>query len=314
VSITVNETRVPTGRGPIWSGAKGATPRRYQFAHTFTNFLGTGQDIELNFSLLVGLTQSSAGKDSAERDEDWGIDVFGNGRLIERFRKTEFGFGTKKLSTRGAAMNYLRAELSIQGHSFAIPWDTHKREYLKDHPVSEFLRQRLRPILVAYASVANAFGSEKDIRNEYLEGLTFKGTPKVVKVSDPPTAEQLPKWEYAGETEEDDESDDDDDDDDQDDDDDDDQDDDEATVVESDDDEVGLGVMMARADREHLYERFEVSDEDQLSTVLGDTLSHGVAFSLTAAQFKAAKKLLKCSDANELSHKVKEQLVSKLGK
>lgn len=324
--ITVNKTRVKAGRAPLWSGAKGAAPCKFIFAHTFENFLETGHNVQLGFEFICGLTQRSAGKDSTERDEDWGIDVFGNGRLIQRFRKSEFGFGTEKgLGKRSSAMNYLRGELFIDGHSFAIPWDTHKREYLKDHVVSEFLRQRLLPVLVAYKKIANRFGNKwaKDVRSDYLAEIAFEGEFRKVQLSDPPAKDELPKFAYSAQVEaakvqgkkhkidpeEDEEGegdakgrDEDHDDEDV------------AEIVESEDEEISVEFTLTRAERDGLMNRFGVDDEDELATALEDCVEHGIAFGLTNKEFKAAKKALQCVDAHELSQKVKTSFVAKLGK
>ncbi len=336
ISITINGTKVKPGRSPIWSGAKGASPRIYCFTKTFNNFLESGQDVELTFRFLCGLTKKSAGtkKDvgqaTPERDEDWGIDVFGNGRLIQRFRKREFGFGVgEKGLGRSPGQNYFRGELFIDGHSFAIPWDTHKREYLNDHDVSAFLRQRLRPILVAYTRLAGRFGNKwaTEVRNEYLEGLTFSGDPLEIDLSDPPSKDELPKFAYAAEVKatkekkqgkkKDDEEEEDDDEDEEEEakgkeDEEEEEDDDEDE--EEDDGEVTFELTVTRAVRDALLTRFEASDEEELGVALGECLDHGVAFTLTSKEFKAAKRALKCDDANQLSDRVKASFVAKLGK
>ena len=100
----------------------------------------SGADITLKFEFRCGLTRKLPGSGS-DIQPDWGVDVYGNGRSIERFLKEEFGFGTKGLAATVQGHKFFRGELFINGHSFAIPWDTHKREYMHDHPVSTLAAQ-----------------------------------------------------------------------------------------------------------------------------------------------------------------------------
>src|SRR5258708_33333956 len=128
----MNGVTVEPALGITWSNSKDAGPRIYKFSHTFENFLETGSDITLAFEFSCGLTGKLPGKGD-DIQPDWGIDVYGNSRVIERFLKEEFGFGTSGLATNIQGHKFFRGELFINGHSFAIPWDTHKRENMHDH-------------------------------------------------------------------------------------------------------------------------------------------------------------------------------------
>jgi hypothetical protein len=301
VNVFVNRTLVVPARQPNWSAPKGAEPRIYDFAHVFENFLDTGEDIELRFRFKCGLTQKLPGGGSGT-DPDWGVDVYGNGRLIDTFLKDEFGFGTQNMSKNAQGSKHFRGELFIDGHSFAIPWDTHKREYLKDHTVSRWLRERVRPLVKAYVTIGGRFASETALRSTVLARSKPSGSVKIFKLEEdeaaPPSA--LPTWSYGARTggktgtkkkskstRSNDEN-------------------------EVDSQESDLVIPFERAELDSLMQRFGSDDEAGLAGDLFDCLLTGVAFPLEPDEFAAALKLLKCTDAAELSGEVKAQLVKKL--
>ena len=86
----------------------------------FEDFLSTGVDIELHFLFQCGLTRGLPGG-KEDREPDFGVDVYGNGRLIEPFLKKPFGFGTRGMAQTDQASKFIRGQLFISGHSFAIP-------------------------------------------------------------------------------------------------------------------------------------------------------------------------------------------------
>lgn len=300
VHMIINETAVRPASQPSWSGPSGAEPRIYTFSHVFENFLNTGNDIKLSFRLKCGLSRRLPGG-SNEADADWGVDVYGNGRLIDRFLKKEFGFGTTGMSTGTAGNKYFRAELIIDGNSFAIPWDTHKREYLGDHIVSQWLRTRVRPLAKAYAAVANNFSSAKatELRNKYLAATKPSTRIKSYDIDnyDPPPASVLPKWTYGplpgGKR---------------------------KPRAKSPTDgngsnnetDVNINVTLEKSDFDSLLQRFDVEDEEELADTIADCLINGVVFSLSGDELRAALSTFDCASAAELSGEVKQQLVKKL--
>jgi hypothetical protein len=100
------------------------------------------------------------------------------------------------------AAKHVRGQLFISGHSFAIPWDTHKREYLADHPVALWLYDKLRPILLKYRTIASGFTSNTELRNTVLLPSAPKKDekPKVVELPDGPDVPEdvLPKYDFPG--------------------------------------------------------------------------------------------------------------------
>lgn len=198
VNITINGVAVESGLEVNWSGAKGVQPRIYRLTHTFKNFLSTGRDITLTFDFQCGLTRKLPGQ-SEGAEPDWGVDVYGNGRLIEKYLKDEFAFGTKFMSKQTAGTKFFRGELMISGHSFAIPWDTHKREYLKDHPVSKWLREELKKVIKPYLTVARNFADRTDLRTTELQEKEFRGKPRAIAISPgkEPPKRNLAKWTFG---------------------------------------------------------------------------------------------------------------------
>ncbi|MBW3599489.1 MAG: ATP-binding protein, partial [Planctomycetes bacterium] len=166
VHIEINGVEAVASEEIRWSSPKGAEPRVYEFSHVFEDFLSTGENIELHFLFQCGLTRGLPGEKEG-REPDFGVDVYGNGRIIEAFLKKPFGFGTRGFAADQAA-KHVRAQLYIGGHSFAIPWDTHKREYLIDHPVALWLYDKLRPILLKYRTIASGFSGNTELRNKVL--------------------------------------------------------------------------------------------------------------------------------------------------
>jgi len=55
----------------------------------------------------------------------------------------EFALGGPEWPKTNRHLDIFEGELFIEGHSFAIHGITHKREYLRDHPVSRWLRDQL---------------------------------------------------------------------------------------------------------------------------------------------------------------------------
>jgi hypothetical protein len=203
VYITINGVEATAPPDINWSNPKGAEPRIYEFSHIFKDFLSTGRDIKLNFLFYCGLTRRIPGK-SEDAEPDFGIDVYGNGRLIQQFLKDPFGWGTVGMSKSDQASKFIRGQLFINGHSFAIPWDTHKREYLSDHPVAQWLYSQLRPIIKQYKTIAGGFSSDTALRNTVLARLKpaaeMRPTVVALPVDEEVPDEILPKWEYKSST------------------------------------------------------------------------------------------------------------------
>ena len=87
VHIKINGVEAVASEDVRWSSPKGAEPRVYEFSHVFEDFLSTGQDIELHFLFQCGLTRGLPGG-KEDREPDFGVDVYGNGRLIEPFLRS----------------------------------------------------------------------------------------------------------------------------------------------------------------------------------------------------------------------------------
>jgi hypothetical protein len=295
-----------------WSSPKGAEPRIYKFSHTFPNFLGTSYDIELDFLFHCGLTRRIPGK-SEYAEPDWGVDVYGNGRLIDRFLKDPFGFGTTGMSKGNQAAKLFRGQLFINGHSFVIPWDTHKREYLSDHPVSRWLRLRLRPLIKNYVTIGGEFTSDTELRKKVLElEVSAHEEPSAVFALPPdkdPPKDILPRWEYRSEKkmaekseqtlppleelpfEE--ES--------------------NAQLAEANGDEKVISLLVSTIEYDELWQRFTANSEEELETAIRDCLLSGVAFTLEPEQLARALEIFKCNgNIGELSDIIRTQMLRKI--
>jgi hypothetical protein len=314
VRIEINGVEVQPGPGINWSAPKGSEPRVYTFAHDFLNFLNTGNDIKLALRFKCGITRKLPGT-SQDTEEDWGIDVYGNGRLVQRFLKDEFGFGTTPgLAKQKQASRYFRGELFIDGHSFAIPWDTHKREYLRDHPVSRWLRDQLVPVIKSYVGIAARFTVDTGLRTSVLLTSVPKpsGTPKTFNLDTESASSKktltkiLPQWTFGPPRKtsekpkkeksaipDEEES--------------------KATLAVIEDEERALTVSFTAADYDELQERFAVTSEEEVSTAIRDCLTSGVAFTLNPKQLSKALKVFHCDGSlGELSETIKGQLLKKL--
>jgi len=313
VSISINGIGVEPWPAINWSGADGVEPRRYELRHTFRNFLNTGNDIGLKFIFQCGLTRFTPGRGEF-KEPDWGIDVYGNGRLIEGYLKDEFGFGTSHMSRNTIAARFLRGELFIEGHSFAIPWDTHKREYLTDHEVSKWLRGKLRPIIKQYVTEGGFFSDDTELRRSQLEAVPATAALQTIEIKDeePITRDKLPSLKVkpkkvqkgptttlppSAEPEDEDE------------------DDSRATIAEVELEERIVTIVFSPAEYEELLGRFDVSSEDELAGEIQDCLMSGVAFVLTSDELQEALTKVKCDGTlGGLSEAIKNQLLKKLGR
>ena len=314
VHITINGVEA-TAPGDInWSNPEDAEPRVYTLSHVFKDFLSTGKDIELNFLFYCGLTRRIPGK-AEDAEPDFGIDVYGNGRLIQQFLKNPFGWGTRDMSKADQASKLIRGQLFINGHSFAIPWDTHKREYFHDHPVAQWLRSQLRPIIKGYKTIAGRFTGNTELRNTILAKTKPDAATKplvfALPVGGDVPSEFLPKWPYKGSTsnkgeeakegniavaelEEEESS---------------------ARLVEATNGEKVLTIILSAADYDDLMQRFGVNSPEELETVIRECLTGGVVFTLTSEELATALGVFKCNgDVGELSEVIRSQLLKKLQK
>jgi hypothetical protein len=313
VYITINGVEAATPPDINWSNPKGAEPRVYEFSHIFKDFLSTGKDIELNFLFYCGLTRRIPGK-SEDAEPDFGIDVYGNGRLIEQFLKDPFGWGTTGMSKSDQASRFIRGQLFINGHSFAIPWDTHKREYLSDHPVAQWLYNQLRPIIKQYKTIAGGFSGDTELRNTVLArtkpAAEMKPTMVMLPVDEDVPDEILPKWEYKSNTSK--------------------KEDEKkesvttaelegensrAHLVEPTNGERVLTITLTAADYDDLMQRFGANSPEELETEVRECLTGGIAFTLTSEQLATALSVFKCDgDVGELSEVIRSQLLKKIQK
>ena len=312
VYITINGVEATAPADINWSNPQGAEPRVYEFSHVFKDFLSTGKDIKLNFLFYCGLTRQLPGN-SEDAEPDFGIDVYGNGRLIQPFLKDPFGWGTPGMSKSDQASRFIRGQLFINGHSFAIPWDTHKREYLDDHPVAQWLYSQLRPIIKEYKTIAGGFSSNTELRNTVLAKTKPDAEANPIMFALPVSGdipnEILPKWQYKSSTSKKGE----------------DAKEENIAVAESEEEESSvrlaeatngervLTIILSAADYEDLMQRFGVSSPEELETVIRECLTRGVAFTLTSEQTAIALSVFKCNgDVGELSEVIRSQLLKKI--
>ncbi|BDU70859.1 ATP-binding protein [Mesoterricola silvestris] len=313
VQISVNKSPVVAVPQIVYSGADGVEPRTYIFQNTFKNLVNSGQDVELKFELTVGLLTHQPGE-GTNREKDFGIDVYANGRLIQKYLKDEFGFGTTGLGKNTVGSRFVRGELHISGHSLGIPWDTHKREYFKDHEVSIWLRTVIRPFLVQYGQVSGTFATETEHRNTELV-KAFTGIPATVPVSpyspiipeehrpafkfdrravkskkpsaaDPSTTATSPTNESEDTSGE-------------------------GTTSEMEPPaDRQITISLAPADFENLCATLGAQDEDSLGVIVYDCLTAGIVFPLNANEFSNCLRIFKVSDSTKLSEAVKNYLVA----
>ena len=308
IVITVNGVEVEPAVDVDWSNPRDAGPRVYTFSYTFKNFLQSGNDIKLDFSFKCGLTRKLPSKKEGLQP-DWGVDVYGNGRLVEKFLKTEFGFGTPGLATGTKGHDLFRGELIITGHSFAIPWDTHKREYMHDHPVSLWLRQTLRPIVKSYADIGRKFANDTVLRQSELEAKppeSAASAPEVKLNVSQPKDSSLPKWSFGSQSKKT-----------------------SATngdarkrepseskaklAVTEEDDERVVTLTFTPVEFDELLERFAVNCEEEMASAIRDCLLSGIAFSVPAPTLKKALKVFKCEgDMGKLSDTISDQFLKKI--
>jgi hypothetical protein len=315
VHIVINGVEATPPADINWSNPQGAEPRVYGFSNVFKDFLSTGKDIELNFLFYCGLTRQLPGRLSEDAEPDFGIDVYGNGRLIQQFLKDPFGWGTSGMSKSDQASRFIRGQLFINGHSFAIPWDTHKREYLDDHPVAQWLYSKLRPIIKEYKTIAGGFSSNTELRNTVLAKTKPSTETKPIVFPLPVGGdipnELLPKWQYKSSTSKKGE----------------DGNEENIAVAELEEEASGarlaeatngervLTITLSAADYDDLMQRFGVNSPEELETVIRECLTGGVAFTLTSEQLATALTIFKCDgDVGELSEVIRSQLLTKLQK
>jgi hypothetical protein len=320
VMIKVSGADVVAPPDIVWASPEGAEPLTYEFSNTFPNYAGGSEPIPMRFILRCGILTKQPGISSG-KERDFGIDVYGNGRLIERYLQDPFGFGTSGLSKRTPATTFVRGKLFVLGHSAAIPWDTHKREYLADHPVSEWLREQVRPVVKAYASAASKFTDEgttearKELAATPFDPDTAKPTVKL-PVGVGPTNDVLPKLSQpvksdkargkektkprgpasggttAGNGEGEGSS---------------------AELAEGVAEYETVTLDLATAEFTELCSRFQVDTTEGLQEAIRECLLNGVAFSLDAGQMARALKKFRCDEGvAELSEKIRELLLQKL--
>lgn len=315
VKITINGSAVEAPPEILWANPEGAEPATYDMSYQF-NTIGMGGPVPLRFILRCGILMKQPGRVPG-KESDFGIDVYGNGRLIDRHLQEPFGFGTSGLSKRVPATTFVRGKLFIIGHSTAIPWDTHKREYLADHPVSEWLRDQVRPVIKAFASAASKFTETgtTEARNELAETRFNPETAKPTVIVSPgqgPTSAVLPKLSkpvktnngrpkktrekpqlVAHEPEDVPET--------------------VAEVAEAVPEGEAVILEFTPAEYTGLCIRFQVESTEGLQDAVHDCLVSGVAFPLEEDQLLRALKKFRCEDGvAELCEKIREQLLRKL--
>lgn len=203
VEIFVNSSKVSAPQEISFSGAPGVEPQTFKFRHKFMNVAETGKAVDLTFCLTVGLARGLPSTDpNKPTDEEFGVDVYANGRLIQKFLKTEIGMGGKHFSLSSSSTKLVRGVLHIWGHSLAIPWDTHKREYLADHPTAQWVKARARQYLKAYGVAANPF-TRADIGTSYRSKYLSVPFEKDIEIKNVDPAQPLlntlvPKFQPPG--------------------------------------------------------------------------------------------------------------------
>ena len=319
IEIKICGSKVVAGQDVVWASPAGGEPRTYEFNHRFANMMGGSEPIQLRFILRCGILTNQAAGDT---ESGFGIDAYGNGRLIERHLQDPFGFGKSGLAKSTPNTRFVRGKLFIIGHSGAVPWDTHKREYLADHPVSLWLREQLRPVIKAYADFAKNFTqtgtteARHQLANKLFEPKEALPTVKVpvgkaVPVDQlPPKPKSVPKTSATpGETkptsppppkvkEDEDEVDDGP----------------AAEIVEDAEPENEvLTIELTPDEFSDLCSRFAVESAEELQALVLRCLTSGVAFPLDPKVLESALKKFKCDEGvGELSDKIRDQLIKKL--
>jgi len=323
LQIKINGVNVTTPTDIRWASPEGAEPHTYEFSSSFPNPMG-GERAHMRFILRCGILTKQPGSTEG-KESDFGIDVYGNGRLIERHLQEPFGYGTTGLSKRAAATQFVRGKLFIIGHSIAIPWDTHKREYLRDHPVSLWLYDQVRTVVKAYASAASKFTDKgtiearKELSEKRFDPSIAKPTIKV-PVGQGPSEDVLPKLSQpvkldpvkpsgkkklkkqpagsigsgTGDNGSDDFS--------------------AAELADAKAEFVSITLDFDPAEYDDLCGRFGVISPEELQDNIRDCLTGGIVFGLDDEQLAAAIKKFKCENGvSELSEKIRDLLLQKLG-
>jgi len=320
IEIQVNGVHVKASPRIGFSGAKGATPRTYEFSHVFPNLSNSGESVPVKVKLTVGLLPALPGS-AANREEDWGIDAYGNGRLIQAYLKKEIGFGKPGLGANTQSSKFIRGELFITGHSLGIPWDTHKREYLADHEVSRWIEKQIFQRLKDYARIADNFAWSDSSVRQTEQAQVFSGQIPVVDADAELKSDDRPTWAFAPPekrkarkaaskgsstsptanaeptspvsvppTESTDAS----------------------TETEDQATDVELTLIMGESEKLRLMDRFGAANDDELAAVISDCLNSGVAYRLTPDQLKAALALFELQDHVELSEALASEMISSL--
>ncbi len=122
---------------------------------------------EISLVLEIGIKQDTGcaieGVESSslfDTTDDWGIDVYGNGRLIERNVRQPLGL-TEVLTGQQQSAKLVKGRLLIRGSSYAVPWDTHKTRIASNHPTLAAVNEDLAQIVQAYARAAKTAGRGK---------------------------------------------------------------------------------------------------------------------------------------------------------
>jgi hypothetical protein len=102
--------------------------------------------------------------------DDWGIDVYGNGRLVQRNVRQLLGFSDDLIAGQQAA-KLVKGRLVIVGSSYAIPWDTHKTRVISNHPTLLAINEAFLTVVQAFIKVAKIVGRREK------EAITTKLMP-----------------------------------------------------------------------------------------------------------------------------------------
>lgn len=194
LSIKINNEKIEPIDPIVWGNPKGggAEPKRFKFSKIFNDLGGELNEGKITFELAFGLLTKSS--------NETGIDVYGNYRLFDENLRSKIGLsGTRKtglaMSTPGSRL--IKGKLLIIGPSEGIPWDTHKRHYIADHPVAKYLKDCFDDIYISYKKIAEDIGSgtygTKGV-NTYLKDTDYNKDVTEFELIDLGLVDRLPEW------------------------------------------------------------------------------------------------------------------------
>jgi len=300
--IKINNEKIEPFDPIIWGNPKGggAEPKRFIFSKKINDLGGELNEVEMKFELVFGLLPGQ------QPDIGFGIDVYGNNRLYDEDLKLEVGFGGKPgIAITQSSARLLRGKLFILGPSEGIPWDTHKRKYITEHPVAVYIKDCFDDIYREYFRIARKIGQISEGTSTYLTDTEYEKEITDFEVVDLGLVETLPDWdedklpkwtpEEEGEEEAEEE---------------------EGEEEEGEEEDESLLTINIDSFNENQIEtiasRFkdeEITPKEALSAIIDEVVKETtVIIKLTEDEYNSLCKRLGCSNTLELADSIKEQL------